>query len=159
MIDYFKLLINSLRRDDNNLEIVNISVLECEMVYTFDVFQHGVSDEVKYLYNHYKKFMLHWEEKNQKLDGYIHFVPYEDLRKEYEEMCELAESVEEDLIEDQVQVTNDLKNWYPVFKFPNGDAFCYDKRTGKIVFFEHEVFDGGINLHGLIIAESIDDLF
>lgn len=159
MIDYFKSLINNLWNDDNNLEIVNSSIVECEMTYTFDIFKQGISDEVRHIYNHYKKFLLQWEDKTRKLNGSIYFVPYEDLVKEHKEMCEIAESLEEDFIEEQDKVTNDLKNWYPIFKFPNGDAFCYDIRTGKIVFFEHEVLDGGINLHGLIIADSIDSLF
>ncbi|MDT8719723.1 hypothetical protein IAI10_24120 [Clostridium sp. 19966] len=46
----------------------------------------------------------------------------------------------------------------PVFRFPNDDMFCIDKRNGKVVFFEHDVFDTGINLHGLVIAKSIEDL-
>lgn len=44
------------------------------------------------------------------------------------------------------------------FLIPNGDVFCYDKRNGKIVFFEHEVFDTGVYLNGLILADSFDCL-
>lgn len=73
-------------------------------------------------------------------------------------MCELAENMDDDLIENQDAVINDLKHWYPIFSFANGDAFCYDKRNGKVVFFEHEVFDTGVNLNGLVIADTIDSL-
>lgn len=73
-------------------------------------------------------------------------------------MCELAESMDKDLIENQDAVINDLKHWYPIFSFANGDAFCYDKRNGKVVFFEHEVFDTGVNLNGFVIADTIDSL-
>lgn len=39
------------------------------------------------------------------------------------------------------------------------DAFCLDSRNGTIVFYEHEVFEGEKNLHGLTIAVSLNDLF
>lgn len=86
------------------------------------------------------------------------FVPYEEIVHENKNLCEIIEGIEDDLIEEQDVVINDLLHWYPIFKFPNGDAFCYDNRNGKIVFFEHEVFDTGINLHGLIIADTMDFL-
>ena len=30
-------------------------------------------------------------------------------------------------------------HWYPLFYFPNGDAFCLDIRNGTVVFYEHEI--------------------
>ena len=158
MKDYFMELRKKLNNKNSSIEITNINILECKMDYTFDLFEYGISNETKYIYNHYKKFLLYWEENAKKLRGFVNFVPYERILSEYKEMCEIAESMEDDLIEDQDIVINDLKNWYPIFKFPNGDAFGYDKRNGKIVFFEHEVFDTGVNLHGLVIADSIDSL-
>ena len=86
------------------------------------------------------------------------FVPYDKILEENEFSCEIAKDMETALIEEQDVVINDITNWYPIFKFPNGDAFCYDKRNGKVVFYDHEVFDIGINLHGLIISETIDSL-
>lgn len=156
MVDYFKDLRNKL--NNNNVKIIESNIIECSMNHTFDMFEFGISDEVKFIYNNYKKFILSWEETVQNIRGFINFVPYEEIMKENRALSKNIENLEEDLIEEQNIVIDDLLHWYPIFKFPNGDAFCYDKRNGKIVFFEHDVFDTGINLHGLVIAESIDSL-
>ena len=158
MTDYFEELENKLNKIYYNIEIIENDIFKCKMNHTFELFEFGISDEIKYIYNNYQKFFISWKEAGNKIYGYVDFVPYNEIFKEYREVYELIESVEEDLIEDQAKVINDLKNWYPLFKFPNGDAFCYDKRNGKIVFFEHEVFDTGVNLNGLVIADSLDDL-
>ena len=158
MIDYFKELCNKLKNEDSAIEIIRSDILECKMSYSFDLFEFGLSDEVKYIYNNYKRFLLCWEEKTQKLHALVDFIPYDEIREEHKLLCDLVEDMDKDIIENQDIVIDDLKNWYPIFRFSNGDAFCYDKRNGKIVFFEHEVFDTGVNLHGLIIAESIDSL-
>lgn len=63
-----------------------------------------------------------------------------------------------DSIPDIEKIVSDIRNWIPLFSFPNGDAFCLDRRNNKIVFYEHEVFDTGINLHGLVIANNIEEL-
>ncbi|MEH2959142.1 hypothetical protein [Candidatus Merdisoma sp. JLR.KK006] len=157
MIDYFMEL-KKLSNKDNNIEIVKRNVIECKMNHTFEFFKFGISDETKHIYNTYKKFLIYWKNSMQKLQGFVNFVPYEDLLKEHEKICEIIDNIEDDLIEEQEKVINDIKNWYPIFKFLNGDAFCYDKRNGMIVFFEHDVFDIGINLNGLVIAKSIDFL-
>lgn len=52
----------------------------------------------------------------------------------------------------------DLNNWIPIFNFPNGDLFCIDKRNNKIVFFDHELLEDELNLHGLVIANNIYEL-
>ncbi|GFI11891.1 hypothetical protein IMSAGC007_04369 [Lachnospiraceae bacterium] len=158
MVDYFMELRNKLSNKDGNIEVIKSNVTECKMNYTFEFFEFGISDETKRIYNTYKEFLIYWKNSIQKLQGFINFVPYEELLKEHEAICEITDSMEDDLIEGQEKVINDLKNWYPIFKFPNGDAFCYDKRNGMIVFFEHDVFDVGINLNGLVIAKSIDFL-
>ena len=157
-MDYFKQLIDMLNQNCN-IEIISNNIIEGNTNNTFDLFRHGISDEIKYIYNNYKRFDLHWEEKNGISHGYVIFIPYEEILKEHKELCEMAEHMEADLIEEQDEVINDLSHWYPLFYFPNGDAFCYDDRNGNVVFYEHEVFDMGINLHGLLIAESIDSLF
>ena len=38
------------------------------------------------------------------------------------------------LIEEQDTVVEDFTHWYPIFRFANGDAFCYDDRNGRIVY-------------------------
>lgn len=157
MKDYFDELVYKLNRN-KHIKITQIRILQKEMHHTFEIFEMGISDEIKYIYNNYKEFLINWEENNQEFHGFVNFIPYENILLEHNEICEIAECMEDNLIENQESVIDDLKNWYPIFKFPNGDAFCYDKRNGKIVFFEHEVFDIGVNLNGLIIAESIVDL-
>ncbi len=158
MIDYFEEFNKKLANKGCNIEIVKSIILKCKMNYSFELFEFGISEEMKYIYNNYKRYMLSWEEKAQKLSGYINFIPYENILCENKELCELAESMDKDLIENQDAVINDLKHWYPIFSFANGDAFCYDKRNGKVVFFEHEVFDTGVNLNGFVIADTIDSL-
>lgn len=133
MKDYFENLILELK-EMSNVIIISNNISKCEENYTFDLFEYYISDEIKYLYNHYKKFQVYWEEKTQKLRGFIDFIPYEKIIEEHKMMNEISGTIEEDFIENQDMVINDLKNWYPVFKFPNGDAFCYDRRNGKIAF-------------------------
>ncbi|WP_310601878.1 hypothetical protein [Anaerosporobacter sp.] len=157
MKDYFEELVNKIHKR-NDIIIVDKCILKHQMDYSFDLFEYGISDEVKYLYNNYKKFHFVWKEDAERIQGFIELVPYEEILDKHREINEIANSVEAGCIEEQEIVINDLKNWYPIFRFPNGDAFCYDKRNGKIAFWEHEVFDTGINLNGLIIAESIDYL-
>lgn len=158
MIDYFEEFNKKLTNKGCNIEIVKSNILRYKMNYSFELFEFGISEEMKYIYNNYKRYMLSWEEKVQKLSGFINFIPYDNISRENKELCELAESMDKDLIENQDAVINDLKHWYPIFSFANGDAFCYDKRNGKVVFFEHEVFDTGVNLNGLVIADTIDFL-
>lgn len=158
VVDYFKELQDKLKSENSSFKILRSDVLECKIENGFELFTFGISDEVRYLYDHYKRFLLSWEEKTQKWYGFVDFISYDEIEKEHEQLCELAEEMDKDIIEKQDNVIEDLQNWYPIFRFSNGDSFCYDKRNGKIVFFEHEVFDIGVNLHGLVIAESIDTL-
>lgn len=55
---------------------------------------------------------------------------------------------------------HDWPFWIPVIRFPNGDAFCIDKRNDDkpIVFLEHDVMDSNSDLHGLKIAENFETL-
>ena len=132
MENYFEKLINEL--DDKNMIITSCNIVKCEMNHTFSIFKSQIDEKVKYLYNNYKEFQVNWEDSNKQFHGFVQFIPYDEILKEHKMLSEIAESAEEGLIEDQEMVTNDLKNWYPIFKFPNGDAFCYDKRDNKIVF-------------------------
>ncbi len=114
--------------------------------------------QIKYIYEHYEKFSLCWFDNEDNYVGEIHFVPYNSLLKEHADLIEIMnESYNADL--DEYSIKQDILNWYPLFKFKNGDAFCVDKRNGKIVYYEHEVFDTGKNLHGLVIANTISDLY
>ncbi|MFS0916464.1 SMI1/KNR4 family protein [Brevibacillus sp. 179-C 1.1 NHS] len=55
-------------------------------------------------------------------------------------------------------LVDDWPHWLPVISFENGDAFCIDRRDHSIVFLEHDVMDGGPNVHGVKIACSFEDL-
>lgn len=156
MVDYFRSFIETLD-GMTNIVIQKRNIFQQDKEYLFNLFEHDISDEVKYLYNHYSAFNVSWEVSSAKIDGWVEFIPYEKIVEEHKELNEMAECMEEST-EEYNTILSDLKNWYPLFRFPNGDAFCYDKRNGKVVFFEHEVFDTGINLHGLVIADSIDCL-
>lgn len=157
MMDYFEELISKIE-ENIDINIIKRDIFKCNRNYNFELFTYGISEKAKYLYNNYGKFLLYWESNTFKINGFIDFVPYEQIFIDHLEMCEMLNKLEKDLIDEQDVVMNDIKNWYPIFRFPNGDTFCYDKRNGKIVFYEHEVFDTGINLHGIIIANSLDSL-
>ncbi len=157
-MDYFESVIKKI----NNKKIISITKLDvktCENDYAFELFKPPVSDEVKKIYNTYTLFKLSWECNTNKQRGFVNFVPYQRIIPEHENLCAEIDDVEREQIDNQDKVICDIKHWYPVFTFPNGDKFCYDDRTGKIHFYEHDVFDIGINLHGLVIADSIDSLF
>lgn len=116
-----------------------------------------VNAYVKDIYEHYKTFNLVWFNEG-KYWGEVNFVPYDNLENEHGELVEIMEDLY-DTKEDVYDITQDIMNWYPIFYFDNGDAFCLDKRNGNIVLYEHEVYDSGKNLHGLRVAMSLNDLF
>lgn len=157
-MDYFDEVIYKINTKKENIDILDSDIQFCANNYIFDLFKFGISDKLKGIYNSYNKFFLKWECRSLNIRGFVHFVSYEKIFSEHADLCELVDELDNDLIEGQDEVVEDISHWYPVFIFPNGDKFCYDDRNGKIVFFEHDVFDCGINLHGLVIAESIDDL-
>lgn len=112
----------------------------------------------KYIYEHYKSFEIVWHDDDSKYVGCIRFVSSACLEQEHKDLIEtMNECYEVDL--DDLEIVEDILHWYPLFYFPNGDAFCLDIRTGTIVFYEHEIYEGEKNLHGLLIAKSINELF
>ena len=123
-----------------------------------DFLGYEINDEVKNIYNHYKEFTLSWFDKNGKYIGEINFVPFEKIVNEHNDLVAIMNDCY-DVDNDEYDIAQDIIEWYPLFKFTNGDAFCLDRRNGSIVLYEHEVFDMGINLHGQVIAKSINDLF
>ena len=158
MNDFFKELEIKLSCK-NDIKIIENSKIMCKADYSFNLFRFGISDNIKYVYNNYREFKLCWEEKVLHLRGFVNFISYEKIFEEHKELCEISEMIRGNLTMDQIEALKDIYHWYPIFKFPNGDAFCYDNRNGKIVFFEHDLFDCGPNSHGMIIAKSIDCLF
>lgn len=82
----------------------------------------------------------------------------QDLRLQVAE----AKSENPDTNEGYDALIRDYPYWIPIFRFFNGDFFCFDTRFNKnqfqIVFLEHDVMDGGPNLHGLKIAPTFEEL-
>lgn len=155
-MDYFKYVMEILEK---NNDIVQVNKCEYKLEhneYSYELFKNNISENSKFIYNTYSLFKLDWKSKVNKDRGFIDFIPYSKLIMEHEKLCSEIEDIENDIIEEQDKAIEDIRHWYPLFGFPNGDKFCFDDRTGKIVFFEHDVFDYGINLHGLVIADSID---
>ncbi|MBO4863451.1 MAG: hypothetical protein J5517_03745 [Eubacterium sp.] len=151
--NYFGNLIEYLKE---NYEIDTFKQSLCDMEVD-NIIGIEIDDNVKNIYEHYKLFNLVWF-KEGKYWGEINYVPYEDLDKEHEELVEIMKEIY-DTNGDKYELVSDIMNWYPLFYFGNGDAFCLDKRNGNVVLYEHEVYDSGKNLHGLIIARTIDDLY
>lgn len=109
------------------------------------------------IYSKYKKIKISWKSKEN--NGYFELLSKKEILSKQEELIELTkEFIDDDTIDDIDTIAEDLRNWLPIFRFPNDDMFCIDRRYNKVVFFEHDVFDTGINLHGLIIAKSIEEL-
>lgn len=116
-----------------------------------------LSEAAALLYAKYQRFDAGWFDAEDKYIGSIGFVPYDRLEQAHSDLVlNLYSCFDADA--DELHIRADLEHWYPLFMFPNGDAFCLDIRTGYIVFFDHEVFDYGDSLHGLRIAMDINDL-
>lgn len=154
MKDYFfnqkeylkgKYEINNFQEELFNIELDNILGFE-------------VDEDIKNIYKHYKKFNITWFENAGKYIGEINFIPYHKLEIEHNNLIDIMDACY-DVELDEFGIVKDIIKWYPLFLFSNGDAFCLNIENGRVVFFEHEVFDTGKNLHGLIIALSINDLF
>ena len=127
----------------------------------------GVNENVKYIYEHYKKFNLVWFDEGKYL-GEVDFVPYIDLEKEHAEIVGIMEDIYNIELDD-LKVYQSIINWYPLFKFATGDAFCFDKRDGSIRFYDHEIYDYSeskiynywedVGVFGIKIANSINELY
>lgn len=48
----------------------------------------------------------------------------------------------------------DMQHWLPFWEEACGDQFCVDLRDGKIVFNEHDWFDGGDGTNGHVVAAT-----
>ena len=127
----------------------------------------GVNENVKNIYEHYKKYNLVWF-KEEKYFGEVDFVPYINLEKEHADLVAIMEGIY-DIELDDLNIYQSIVNWYPLFYFANGDAFCVDKRDGSIRLYDHEIYDYSeselynywrdVGIFGIKIANSINDLF
>lgn len=127
----------------------------------------GIDEKVKYVYEKYKTFDLVWF-KDGKYFGEINFVPYINLEKEHADLVSIMEDIY-DIELDDLKIYQSIINWYPIFYFANGDAFCVDKRDGSIRFYDHEIYDYSkseeynywedVGVFGIKIANSINELY
>lgn len=153
MVEYFKELKEYLSK---KYTINNYSEKIC--VNSIDnILGFSINEDVKNIYNRYERFNISWFD-NEKYMGEIFFVPFENIQQEHDELVEIMEECY-DVECDEYGIVQDINNWYPLFQFRNGDAFCLDKRNGSVVLYQHEVYEMGIELHGLLISKSVDELF
>lgn len=141
----------------------NCEIISCEQaIYNIEVdniLGNEVNEKVKYIYEHYKMFNVVWF-KNKKYWGEVSYIPYTDLDKEHNKLLGIMKEIY-DVECDDLNIYQSIINWYPLFNFGNGDAFCIDKRDGSIRFYDHEVYDNieDVGIFGIKIANSINDLF
>jgi hypothetical protein len=96
--------------------------------------------------------------------GCFHLLSPDEIISAYKDMCEMVQEGKNDTLElesnDGMQaLVTDWEGWIPIFRFPNGDAFCIDSRNdNSIVFLEHDVMDGGPYIHGTKLAKNIEEL-
>lgn len=96
--------------------------------------------------------------------GYFHLLSPDEIMTAYKEMLEMVQEGKNDTFELESNeglqaLVTDWDGWIPIFKFPNGDAFCIDSRNGNsIVFLEHDVMDGGPYIHGTKLAQNLEEL-
>jgi len=84
----------------------------------------SLNESTKYIYEHYKLFEVVWHDENNRYMGAINFVSDSGLEKEHEELMEIMdECYDTDL--DELEIVEDIMHWYPLFHFPNGDAFVW----------------------------------
>lgn len=126
-------------------------------------------DSLRQLFlNHTSSLRFSWEDDAKNFFGdhcrygglnLISPIQIRDLYKDMREMVEEAKTeLREEYNEGKQALIDDWSFWIPTVLFQNGDALCIDTRTGNIVFLEHDVMDGGPNLHGILLAQNIDDL-
>lgn len=95
--------------------------------------------------------------------GFTLLSPLEITRQFHEFREFVKEIVKNGLDQEEAgyaALVRDWPYWLPIFFFDNGDFFCIDMREKSfpVVFLEHDVMDGGPNLHGLRIASDLGKL-
>ena len=151
-MDYFEEIYEYVK---SNFNVRCYQTRKCELTVQ-DIQGFKVNDKVKALYQTYDQFELSWA-NGEKYVGSIRFVPYKEIENKHKELIEIFNECSE-WMDNPDSVKDDIYNWYPVFEFPNGDAFCLDIRDGSVKFYEHDFFDGGPYILGTKLANSLDEL-
>ncbi|WP_342042812.1 SMI1/KNR4 family protein [Bacillus sp. OTU2372] len=120
--------------------------------------------------NQSSSLLFYWEKHNDtkfplgeecKYGGINLISPFQILEL-YIDMKEMVDDgrtrLNDDFDEGWEALVDDWSFWIPIIIFRNGDAFCIDKRNETIVCLEHDVMDGGPNVHGILLALNFDDL-
>ncbi|MGF6949042.1 cell wall assembly regulator SMI1 [Neobacillus sp. B4I6] len=126
-------------------------------------------DSLRHLFiNHSSSLRFSWDDDGKRFFGEdcryggLNLISPIQIKNLFEDMREMVEETKAELSEEYDEgkqaLVDDWSFWIPIVLFHNGDAFCIDTRTGNIVFLEHDVMDGGPNLHGIVLAQNIDDL-
>ncbi len=134
-------------------------------------FEIQFSKQLKDIYlNHASTIQFSWNVDDNRFGlnckrGFVNLLSPKDIISKYDDMISMVgEGVAnpDELAENEglKALVEDWPNWIPIFSFPNGDYFCIDKHEdgNPIIFLEHDVMDGGPNVHGLKIALNFDDL-
>lgn len=54
------------------------------------------------------------------------------------------------------EILSRMDDWMPFCTLCNGDLFCIDRRSGGIVFHQHDWHDGGTGMNGWNVADNLE---
>lgn len=126
--------------------------------------QSGISlnEEMTELYSSFSDIDLQWSFKSDKsYYGAFTMIPllkslelHKNIIQNYYDAVEYAEHCH-----DPEAVLKEIENYYPLFTFNNGNAFCIDKRNCSIILYDHSVFEFyDSNSNGKLIATDFTSL-
>lgn len=124
--------------------------------------QIELEEDAKEMYSNYLTIDFQWSVRlNRTYYGAFTMLSlkqsleyHDDIIRNYYDAVEYSDNYE-----NPITVLEEVKNYYPIFSFCDGNAFCLDKRNSHIVFYDHSVFefyDGHFN--GKLIAANYNDL-
>lgn len=111
-----------------------------------------------------------WRDDRFGLDcrrGHLQLLSPREIVRTYEMQLDTVHEAERhgwDADDDGISaLVEDWPSWIPVFRFPSGDCFCLERRSGEgksgsVVFLEHDVMDQGPTVHGLKLASTFVEL-
>lgn len=154
-----KLSVTSTKNYDNDIQVIE------------EKYDIVFPNMLKQLYiNDMSKVILKWNTKGNTLGkgckrGELNLLTPDEILNEVTDIQTIIEDSKVDTKELEKNeglraLVNDWPFWIPIISFSNGDSFCIESRDKSlpIVFLEHDVMDGGPNLHGLRIASNFENL-